>query len=597
MKKLIVSALFMLVSVGLLLAQTPTGRLLGTVASPDGGVLPNATIEVKFNETGKIQTATTGSDGTFSFSQLEPGDYTVTIKSQGFKTFVANEVKIDIGRDYNLTPTLEVGNVTETVTVTAGADVITSTTAQVTNVVSPQQILSLPLITRNPLSLTTLQPGVSSNTTQGTSINGMRTTQTNITRDGISINDQFIRANATDFAPGRPSVDNTGEFTLATSNQESDLGSGGAQIILVTPRGTKSFHGALFAYNRNSKFSANNFFNNRTPNNANGTQADIAKKPPFRNRNQYGGKIGGPFPLFHFGEGGPFFDKNKGFFFFAYEGVKDPLSGRATRTILTPSARAGTFQFNRATAGSPINSGGISCPSGDVNSVCTVSNILTFAQAQGFQGIPSTIDPIVQARILSVLPTAGNAAGGDSLNTTGYGFNRRQDQTRETYTTRIDIDATDKDSFNGVYSYNLEDNFRPDVDATGFTEIPDGTQFSDNRSFTVAYRRIVSNSMVNEVRWGIFTSVVPFDRTSDYPDYFLGPAGTTSTTLATIISQPDNVFLDQGRNNKLYTFADNFNWVLGKHSLKFGGQYQKYKVNSYNDVLIVPELHHWNHQR
>ncbi len=410
---------------------------------------------------------------------------------------------------------------------------------------------------------------------------------TNITRDGISIQDQFIRTNATDFAPGRPSVDDTGEFTIATTNQESDLGSGGAQIILITPRGTKEFHGALFAYNRNSKFSANSFFNNRTLN-ADGTQAEVAKKPPFRNRNQFGGKIGGPMPTPNFGEGGPILDRDKGFFFFAYEEVRDPLSARATRTILTPSARAGTFQFNRATAGNVINSGGISCPQTTVSSVCTVQNILTFAQAQGFQGIPGTIDPTIQARVLNVIPAAGNAAGGDSLNTTGYAFNRRQDQTRKQYTTRIDIDATDKDSLNGVFSYNKENNLRPDVDSTGFSETPEVSQFSENKSFTVSYRRVLTDTMVNEVRWGIFTSVVPFARTSPRPDFFIGPSGTTSSTLAGLISQPDNIFLDQGRNNKLYSFADNLNVVVGNHSLKFGGQYQLYKVNSYNDVLIIP---------
>lgn len=577
MRKLFIAVSMILIGAVMTFGQTPTGRLVGVVSGPDG-VLPNATIEIKFNQTGKTQTVTTDADGAFAVSQLEPGMYTVTVTSQGFKTFVANQVKIDIGRDYNLTPVLEVGNISESVTVTAGADVVTSTTAQVTATVSPQQILSLPLITRDPLNLTTLQAGVASNPFQNTSINGMRTTMTNITRDGISINDQFIRANATDFAPGRPSVDDTGEFTLSTSNQEADLGSGGAQIILVTPRGTKDFHGALFAYNRNSHFAANNFFNNRS---------GVAR--PFRNRNQYGGKIGGPLPFFRFGEdNNGAFSRKKAFFFFAYEGIKDPLSARATRTILTPSARAGTFTFNRASAGDVINSGGISCPQTAAQSLCTVNNILTFAQGLGFQGIPSTINSVSQARILDVMPSQGNTTGGDTFNTTGYAFNRRQDTTRKTYTTRIDLDATEKDTVNAVFSWNKENVLRPDVDVTGFTEVPDVTQYSKNKTFTIAYRRILNNNMVNEARWGIFTSEVPFHRISDYPSFFIGPSGTTSSTLAGIISQPDNIFLDQGRNNKLFNLADNFNWIFGKHSLKFGGQFQLYKVNSYNDVLIVP---------
>jgi Carboxypeptidase regulatory-like domain len=577
-------------------AQTPTGRLVGLVSGPDGA-LPGATVTVTFNQSGKSQTVVTNGGGDFTLSQLEPGLYTVNVTASGFKTFVANELKIDIGRDYSFTPTLEIGNVQESVTVTAGQDVITSTSAQVTNTVSPQQILSLPLITRDPLNLTTLQAGTASNPFQGTSINGMRTTMTNITRDGISINDAFIRANATDFAPGRPSVDDTGEFTISTSNQEADLGSGGAQIILVTPRGQKDYHGALFAYNRNSHFAANNFFNNRDGRfiatdtavlNGTAKVGDLKTPRPFRNRNQYGGKFSGQFPVLHFGEGGPVFEKNKGFFFVSYEGIKDPVSQRYTRTILTPSARTGAFQFNRALAGTPINSGGISCPSGDANSICTVSNILTFAQGLGFAGIPSTIDPIIQARVLNVIPSAGNTSGGDTLNTTGYALNRAFSTTRQTYTTRIDLDATKNDSVNGVFSWNKENVLRPDVDTTGFSASPDVTQFSKNKTFTITYRRVLTDNIVNEARWGIFTSEVPFKRISAYPTFFLGPQGTTSGTLAGIISQPDNIFLDQGRNNKTFTFADNLNWVVGKHSLKFGGQYQKYKVNSYNDVLIIP---------
>jgi hypothetical protein len=193
----LLTILTVLIGVIMASAQTPTGRLIGAVSSVDG-LIPNATVTATFAATGKTQTVVTDQEGAFQFPQLEPGLYTVTVNATGFKNYVANEVKIDVGRDYNLTPTLEVGNIQETVTVTAGADVITSTTAQVSNTVSPQQILSLPLVTRDPLNLTTLQAGTTRIAGQGTSINGMRTNSTNTTRDGISINDAFIRANATD---------------------------------------------------------------------------------------------------------------------------------------------------------------------------------------------------------------------------------------------------------------------------------------------------------------------------------------------------------------------------------------------------------------
>ncbi len=582
MKKLVICLLTMLLSTALTFGQTATGSLIGVVSGPDGA-LPNATVAATFNKTGKTVTVVTDGDGAFRFAQLEPGLYTVNVTSTGFKSFTANEVKIDVGRDYSLTPALEIGNVQESVTVTAGEDVITSTTAQVTNTVSPQQILTLPLVSRDPTSLTNLQAGTTLSSGQGTSINGMRTNSTNTTRDGISINDAFIRANATDLAASRPTVDDTGEFTISTSNQEASSTGGGAQIILVTPRGTKDFHGALFAYNRNSKFAANDFFNNKA-----------GVKRPFRNRNNFGGKVGGPFPVFNFGEGGPMFFKDKGFFFFAYERVIDPVSSPDSRTILTPSARAGTFTFNRASAGSPINSGGISCPEGTVQSICTVSNILTFAQGLGFQGIPSTINPVIQATVLNQTPAAGNNTSiGDNLNTTGFNLNRDFSTKRKAYTTRVDVDATDKDTFNAVFAYNREDINRSDVDTGTFSQLPDATQFALNKTLSFTYRRTISSNILNEFRAGIFTSEVPFDRTSDAPSFILGPQGTTNNQngqLAGIISSPQNIFLDQGRFNKVFTFADNLDVIVGKHSLRFGGQFQKYKVNSFNDFGTVPNV-------
>lgn len=567
-------------------SQTTTGRLTGTVSGPDG-LLPNATVVARDTKTGKELTATTTENGSFQFAQLEFGTYTVTITSSGFKTFVANDVKIDVGREYTLNPTMELGSLEENVTVTAGADVVTATTAQVSNTVSPQQILSLPLVTRNPLTLTGLQAGVAPSAAspfQNTSINGMRTTLTNITRDGINIQDPFIRTNATDFAPGRPSVDDTGEFTISTSNQESDQGYGGAQIRLVTPRGTRDFHGALFAYNRNSEFAANTFFANK---------AGLVR--PFRNRNQFGGKLSGPMWLPGVGEGTPIFHKDKGFFFFNYEGIRDPLSGRFNRTILTPLARGGGFSFNRTAAGAPNQF----CPLGDVGSVCTIPNLLTFGNSLPVPlGVPATIDPVSQTRIISQLPTTSNFTGGDNLNTAGYTLNRRQDQTRNTYTMRFDVDASEKDAFNVVYSYVNEINLRPDADANGFSVTPGVIQQSKNKTFVAAYRRIMSTSMINEVRGGIFTSEVPFDRTDSLPD-FLFASGATGL-LANLfqagafqggsVSNPENTFLDQGRNTKGFNFQDNADLILGRHSLRFGGQLQYFKVNSYNDARIVPSV-------
>ncbi|MDQ4120895.1 MAG: TonB-dependent receptor [Acidobacteriota bacterium] len=576
MKNLLLIALTIFASAALALGQTTTGRLSGVVSGPDG-VLPGATVTATDNNTGKTQTVTTDGEGAFLFPQLEFGTYTVNITAGGFKTFSATEVKIDVGRDYTLNPTLEVGNVQETVTVTAGADVVTATSAQISNTVSPQQILSLPLLARNPLTLTTLQAGVQSNPFQNTTINGMRTTMTNITRDGINIQDAYIRTNATDFAPGRPTVDDTAEFTISTSNQEADQGFGGSQIRLVTPRGGKDISGALYAYNRNSAFAANNFFNNRQ-----------GLGLPFRNRNNFGGKVGGPMPIPAFGEGGPTLLRDKGFFFVNYDKLIDPVSSRYTRTILTPGARTGEFRYVRATPGAAIDqtigTARVICPATTVanTGTCVVSNILGFATGRGLANIPSTINPIIQQRIISQLPTESNFTGGDQLNTAGYTLNRQTNQERTTFSSRFDLDINENHTVKLVYSWNLESNLRGDTDSTGFGPTPRITQTSENRTFAMTYRTVISPTIVNELTGGGFFSEVPWFLNSQAPPF---PEYLLAVPLVTNPEVPNSI---QGRRTGNKTIMDNVDWVMGKHNLRFGGQYQRFRVDAYDEFGIIP---------
>ncbi len=591
MKKFLFTLLTLCLFTAGVLAQSTSGRLAGTVAGPDG-VLPGASVVVKDNQTGKEQTQTANDSGSFLFPQLEVGTYTVTIKAPNFKTYVATDLKIDVGREYSLNPVLEVGGVSETVTVTAGADIINATSAQITTTVSPKQIRELPLIARNPLNLINLQAGATPNAGfQLTTINGMRTTMTNITRDGINIQDAFIRANATDFAPGRPSVDDTGEFSISTGNSEADAGYGGAQVRLVTPRGESKFHGALFEYNRNSAVAANTFFNNRAgsfgPNDATVIQGraragDPRIPRPFRNRNQFGGTISGPMWLPRFGEGGPSTIGDKAFFFFNYEELRDPVSTLATRTILTPGARTGQFQFNRATAGAATSA----CPGTTVGSLCTIPNILTFARGLGgtFLTVPATIDTVVQSRILNDLPAIGNRTDiGDGLNTTGFAINRQSSQFRKQYSTRFDFDVNESNQITGIWSWNKESNLRPDADnnpiTTGYTVIPFSDQSSENRQATIAFRSSLTANLVNEVRAGFFKSDVPFNRLAALPAFFITP---------TLINSPETQFMNQGRNTAGYNIQDNADFIAGNHALKFGGVFQFFQVDAYNDALIVP---------
>ena len=137
----------------------------------------------------------------------------------------------------------------------------------------------------------------------------------------------------------------------------------------------------------------------------------------------------------------------------------------------------------------------------------------------------------------------------------------------------------EKNSLLFIYNYNEEVNLRPDIDATGFTVVPDGIQSSTNKQFTTAYRRVFTSNFVNEFRYGIFTSEVPFDRLSE----------PTQILTVPLISGP-NTFVDQGRNTKAFNFQSNGDYVWGKHTFRFGGQAQWFKVNAYNDVGTIPTV-------
>jgi Carboxypeptidase regulatory-like domain len=541
-------SLFFLLCVSLAsaFAQTNTGRLVGTVAGSDG-VIAGANVTITDDKTGRERLVVTAGDGTFTIPQLEVGAYTVKVTANGFKTFTATNVKIDIGREYSLPVTLEVGQVTDAVTVTSGTDVLNATTGELSNTVNSKQILELPLNGRNPLNLIALQAGVSQNGAQNTSINGLRTSFTNITRDGLNVQDGFIRSNATDFSPNRPSVDNTSEFTITTSNSGADQ-NGGAQIRQVTPRGEKNFHGSAFEFNRNTAYAANDFFSNRS-----------GVPISFLNRNNFGGKLLGPMPLPGFGEGGPVLLKDKGFFFFSYEGLRTRTQSLRDRTILLPNARQGVFTY-RDNAG-------------------LTRTVNLFSLLPAGSNI-SGIDPFVTQNILSALPTAGNRTDiGDQLNTTGLSFNQASNTGRNVYTTRLDFDISERHAVNVVFDYNKENNQRPDVDDTqGFGATPSVIQSSTNKLLVLAYRWTPTGRFSNEVRGGSFRSAVPFDNTNTNPGFYVG---------VPLISNPVVTFQDQGRFTRYYNIQDNADFTIGAHGLRFGGQLQFQEVDSYNDAGIV----------
>lgn len=544
MRKCFIALSLMLAFVGISVAQSNTGNLTVNVSDPSG-VIPGATVTVTDNQTGKERTFTTGDEGSISIPQLEVGTYTVKVSAAGRKTSVFNDVKIDIARTYTLAATLEVGAVSETVEITAGGEVINSANAELSNTVGTRQITELPLNGRNPLSLITLQPGTASNGATNTVINGQRSSFTNITRDGLNVQDNFIRANATDFVPDRPNVDDVGEFTITTQNAGVEAGYGASQVQLVTPRGSNDFHGSAYIYNRNSRFASNTFFNNLN---------NITR--PFLNRNQFGGKIGGPIFNPGFGEGtSPGFLRDKAFFFVAYEGFRLRQSTSVTRTVLRPDARNGIFTY--------LDNGG----------VLRTINIFTAAQQVPVGGTPITgIDPLVANRILANIPAGNNPLVGDQRNTIGYSFSQAQNQDREAVQTRFDVDVNSKHSISSIWSWRKENLLRPDVDNGGYNTIPFGFQVARTYTFNNAWRYTPTANLTNELRGALQMSRPAFDRNNQPSNFFV--------TLP-VVGSPESTFQTQGRDTAIWNLQDNAVYTWGNHSIRFGGQIQWFRINPF----------------
>ena len=313
-----------LLGVAQLAAAQTSGRLAGTVLDASGGVLPGATVVATNEGTGAALTEVTNAVGAFTFPNLPVGNYKVQVELSGFKTATFNQVVINVGQEYSLTARLEVGSLAETVEVTAGVSLVKTTTPEVSATVLQKQVLEIPLANRDITNLIKIQPGVAGVPTRGnTVINGGRPTWTQVTLDGINIQDNFIRTNSLDFLPNRPTSDNVAEFSITSSVQGADSAGGASTVRMVTPSGTNTFRGSVFEFNRDSDLSANSFFNNRT-----GTPKSALK------RNQFGGRLGGPVL------------RNKLFFFGYYEGFRQTTQTSQNLTVpANPGLLNGEFRY------------------------------------------------------------------------------------------------------------------------------------------------------------------------------------------------------------------------------------------------------------
>jgi hypothetical protein len=307
-------------------AQTSsTGALTGTVTDSSGGVVAGATVTATNNGTGQTRTTTTDGSGNYTFTLLAPGSYKVAFAASGFKTGEVAAVNVNVTETPVLDQKLSVNGSTTEVTVQSSAETIQTQNAANGEVVGSQEVVDLPLVSRNYTQIVNLSPGVVSNVTTASSVgngtvdvaaNGSRQNQNNYSMDGSSIvNYVSGTAGQTGSYPGIaiPNPDTIQEFKVQTSQFDASSGRNpGANVTVVTKSGTNQFHGAAWEFNRNNFFNANDFFYKRYE-----ASQDLPNTPQTLKQNTFGGTFGGPIL------------KDKLFFFGSYQGIRQ-INGLGT---------------------------------------------------------------------------------------------------------------------------------------------------------------------------------------------------------------------------------------------------------------------------
>ena len=316
--------------------------LSGVVSDPAGAVIAGASVTIKNNDTSAEYQTTTASNGTFTIPALTPGTYTVTISAQGFKQAILKGVKLDAGTPGSVRASLEVGAATDSVTVQGGGEVLQTQSATIATTLVANQVLHLPLVSRNALDFIVLLPGANTPTTaRATSINGLPDHALNITVDGINTQDNANKSGDGFFSMITPRLDAIEEMTVSTSTPGAESsGQGAVQVKFVTRRGSNELHGSLYEHHRNSALNSNYWFNNRDlrP----GPDDDPATFKAPRDRiilNQYGFRVGGPVVIPKLFNG-----RDKVFFFGNYRRIPIAYTDQPATDDLQSAGAAGTLQ-------------------------------------------------------------------------------------------------------------------------------------------------------------------------------------------------------------------------------------------------------------
>ena len=544
--------------------QAETGQIVGTVTDPSGAFIPGAKVTVTSVATGAERSGTTTDAGAFTFPNLQPDVYQVSVTAPGFNT-LRQQATVTVGTKVGLDLKLEVGKAETVVEVTGTSAAISVNTESQTiaQVLSTQQLLELPTLTRDPYSLVVTSGNVSEDDPSGrgvgVAINGLRSQSTNVLLDGVANNDEFNAA-----VGQTVPLDSVQEIGIITNNFTAEYGRASAGIINVTTKsGTNAFHGTAYEFNRVSDLASNSFENN-----ALGLDKSIYV------RNQFGYSVGGPIK------------KNKLFFFSSTEWTRVRSAANVITIVPDPqliAASAPATQSIFSTYGK----------------IAPGANILgTFSRNQ--------------LTALGSDPCAGSSATGGCLSYNpsapmfdliGYNVpsNSGAGVPQNTYSTvqRVDYNMTDKTMMYVRYALYSE------LDQTGSTSNSPYAGFNignatfDN-SLIVSLTHTFSPSFVSQSKldFNRFNTVQPTSANGVTPVYYLGSGESTTAIGPYTVSLPGDEPLYPGSGGYPYGGPQNFgeayqdfSWTKGKHEFRFGGTIEYLRDNrtfgAYNEASEV----------
>ena len=569
------------------------GGIRGSITDNAGATIPGAAVTLTNKDTSETKRTVASDAGFYRFTGLAPGNYSITVEQSSFQTRVIDNIKVDAEAIRGIDVQLEVGGISEVVTVEASDAILQTEDANIRNTLSNQEIKTLPQTGRDPYELARLTPGVFGDGARGgnggsagfpnstgpggsnTSIfqtenqvpisaNGQRVDANNFQIDGVSVNSQTNGGGAI-ITPSQEAVK---EVTITSSTYSAEDGrNSGATVKVVSQNGTNDFHGSLFYKHNEPGLNAFNKF------------------PTFVQRvenrqQQFGGSIGGPLPFLRFGEGGPSFinGKDKLFFFFAYEGLRSDTSNTSQAFVETSQYR----DLVRA-----LRPGGVTAQ------VFAGSNIVpriagTIPVSCGFAGFGDDRCQVVNGGldIGSItgtrnvyLPLGGGVGNADI----GGGFdgipdiqyvelNNPNSFEGNQFFSRLDFNATDTDNIAISTFFTPTLNNGADV---GGRSRPIGDIISDRLSFSVAgiYNKTISATMFNQFR--VNYSGFSFNEVESNPD---SNFGIPRIEVEGLPFDRIRFGAPQGENTpgilseKSTDISDTLNWVIGNHVLKLGAQ-------------------------